>query len=40
MLGITEYIIKLVLSVEIINLFPLTAHFQFKIHGREVTQLV
>lgn len=40
MVGITEYIIKLVLSVEILNLFPLTARFQFKIHGRDVTQLL
>lgn len=37
MLGITEYIIKLVLGIEILNLFFLTAHFQFKINGRQMT---
>ena len=38
MLEITEHIIKLVLGVEILNLFFLIAHLQYKTDRRELTQ--
>lgn len=41
MLGITEYILLylFVLGREILNLFSLTAHLQFQMNAREITQL-